>query len=214
MRTDPAVGSLSVNAVGGLLFQERFMIQRRFGSAFIAVLVFCLGTAAVADDAKPKERKRYTEPPKMTIDAAKKYVATIETSKGKIVCELFPKEAPETVNSFVFLAREGYFDGLTFHRVEGWVIQGGDPTGTSGGGPGYQIKNEAKTNTHTHEAGTLAMARTPDPDSAGSQFYFTKQAAPGLDGAYTIFGKATEGLEIINKIEIGDVMKTITIEEK
>jgi peptidyl-prolyl cis-trans isomerase B (cyclophilin B) len=181
---------------------------------------FCVGAllsasvSLLAEGPTSKERKTYTEPPKMTIDQNKKYTATIETDKGKIVCELFPKEAPETVNSFVFLAREGYFDGLTFHRVEDWVIQGGDPTGTGGGGPGYKVKNEAKMNKHSHEAGTLAMARTRDPDSAGSQFYFTKQAASHLDGAYTIFGKATEGLDVINKIERGDVIKKITIEEK
>jgi peptidyl-prolyl cis-trans isomerase B (cyclophilin B) len=178
---------------------------------FTAIL---LSTGSLRADEAKKERKTYTEAPSMKIDVNKKYTATIETAKGKIVCELFPKEAPETVNSFVFLSREGYFDGLNFHRVEDWVIQGGDPTGTGSGGPGYKIKNEAKTNKHSHEPGTLAMARTRDPDSAGSQFYFTKKASPHLDGAYTIFGKATEGLDVINKIEAGDEIKKITIEEK
>ena len=188
------------------------MNHRWISAACVALFVF--GLCLAAEEAKPKERKQYAEPPKMTIDANKTYTATIETAKGKIVCELFPKEAPETVNSFVFLAREGYFDGLKFHRVEDWVIQGGDPTGTGRGGPGYHIKSEAANNTHKHEAGTLAMARTQDPDSAGSQFYFTKQPAPHLDGAYTIFGKATEGIDVINKIEKDDEIKTVTIAEK
>ena len=190
------------------------MTRRSILTAFASLLSLGLLVTPTARAAEKKERKTYTEAPKMTIDPNKTYTATIETAKGKIVCELYPKEAPEHVNSFVFLAREGYFDGLKFHRVEDWVIQGGDPTGTGGGGPGYKIKNEAAKNTHKHEAGTLAMARTPDPDSAGSQFYFTKQAAPSLDGAYTIFGKATEGLDVINKIERGDEIKSIKIEEK
>ena len=192
------------------------MIHRRKFSmlAGLFALTCIAGVAARADEPKAKERKTYTEPPKMAIDVEKKYIATIETAKGKIVCELFPKEAPQTVNSFVFLAREGYFDGLTFHRVENWVIQGGDPTGTGGGGPGYKLKSEARNNTHKHEPGTLAMARTNDPDSAGSQFYFTKQATPHLDGAYTVFGQATEGLDVITAIRAGDEIKKVTIEEK
>ena len=176
-------------------------------------LFLTLGMPLRGDDAK-KEHTKYSEPPKMQIDDKKTYKATIDTSKGKIVVELFPKEAPITVNSFVFLAREGFYDGLTFHRVEDWVIQGGDPDGNGSGGPGYQIKNEAQNNTHKHHPGTLAMARTSDPDSAGSQFYFTKKDAEYLDGSYTIFGQATEGLDVINKIEIGDTIKSIKIEEK
>jgi len=161
-----------------------------------------------------EKRKTYSEPPPMKIDKDKKYTATIETSKGKIVCELFPKEAPITVNSFVFLAREKFFDGLNFHRVEDWVIQGGDPEGTGRGGPGYQIKNEGEQNTHTHDAGALAMARSQDPDSAGSQFYIVKQDAHWLDKKYTIFGKVTEGMDVVNKIAVGDEIKSVRIEEK
>jgi peptidyl-prolyl cis-trans isomerase B (cyclophilin B) len=179
--------------------------------SFMLLLTMCLPLRG--DEAK-KERKTYPEPPKMQIDDKKTYKATIDTSKGKIVVELFPKEAPITVNSFVFLAKEGFYDGLNFHRVEDWVIQGGDPSGDGTGGPGYQIKNEAKNNTHKHHPGTLAMARASDPDSAGSQFYFTKKDADYLDGSYTIFGQATEGLDVINKIEIGDTIKSIKIEEK
>ena len=178
----------------------------------------CLATLAIfvlsLHAEEKKERKTYTEPPPMKIDKDKKYIATIDTSKGKIVCELFPKEAPITVNSFVFLAREKFFDGLTFHRVEEWVIQGGDPEGTGRGGPGYQIKNEGENNTHTHVVGTLAMARSQDPDSAGSQFYILKKDAHWLDKKYTIFGQVTEGMDVVNKIEVGDEIKSVKIEEK
>jgi peptidyl-prolyl cis-trans isomerase B (cyclophilin B) len=180
----------------------------------LAIFALALGTSAAIVCAAAK--KKYTEPPKMTIDKDKTYLATIETDKGKIVCELFPKEAPITVNSFVFLARDGFFDNVTFHRVEDWVIQGGDPDGTGEGGPGYQLKNEAANNTHKHKGGTLAMARTPDPDSAGSQFYILTgtRDRPDLDGKYTIFGQVTEGLDVVKKIARGDVIKTIKIEEK
>lgn len=179
-----------------------------------AVCVAVLAGAVFLSPTARAERKTYKEAPPMKIDRAKTYTATIETSKGNIKVDLFPAEAPITVNSFVFLAREGFYDGLTFHRVEDWVIQGGDPEGTGAGGPGYQLKNEAKSNTHKHQAGTLAMARTQDPDSAGSQFYITKRPASHLDGLYTIFGQVTEGMDVVNKIERGDTIKSIKVEEK
>ena len=171
----------------------------------------------------PPTRKTYDAPPKMTIDVNKKYVATIETDKGKIVCELFPKAAPQTVNSFVFLAREHFYDGLTFHRVvkdpTPFVIQGGDPNGDGSGGPGYMLPLETKDNPHLHETGALAMARTNDPNSAGSQFYITLAPVHFLDPSdqspgYTVFGQTTEGQDVADKIAKGDVIKTITIEEK
>ena len=175
-------------------------------------LLVCTGVLIV----RAAEKKQWSEPPKMTIDKDKKYVATIDTDKGKIVAELFPREAPITVNSFVFLAREGFYDGLKFHRVEDWVIQGGDPTGTGRGGPGYQLKNEGTNNTHKHQAGTLAMARSQDPDSAGSQFYIItgRKDASHLDGSYTIFGQVSEGMDVVKKMERGDTIKSIKIEEK
>jgi cyclophilin family peptidyl-prolyl cis-trans isomerase len=148
----------------------------------------------------------------MVIDVTKSYTATITTNKGVITLELLPKVAPNTVNAFVCLARDGYYDGLTFHRVEDWVVQGGDPTGTGSGGPGYTLK--AEFNTTKHIVGTLAMARTPDPNSAGSQFYIVKTAASWLDGQYTVFGQTSGGLDVVTKLVRGDVMQTITIEEK
>jgi peptidyl-prolyl cis-trans isomerase B (cyclophilin B) len=143
--------------------------------------------------------KKYDKPPAMTIDANKTYTATIETSLGSIVVELYPKDAPGHVNSFVFLAREGFYEGAIFHRViPGFMIQGGDPTGTGTGGPGYMLK--AEFNSRKHTRGVLSMARAQDPDSAGSQFFVMHADAPFLDNQYTAFGKATSGLDVVDKI--------------
>jgi peptidylprolyl isomerase len=160
----------------------------------------------------PSGKKTYTAPPPMAIDANKNYTATIETDKGSIVIQLLPKVAPKTVNSFVFLSREGFYNGLTFHRVEDWVIQGGDPLGTGMGGPGYNLP--AEFNPTAHITGTVAMARSSDPNSAGSQFYITKSSTPFLDNQYTVFGQVVTGLDVVNKIAIGDVMRKVTIEEQ
>ncbi|MBM3135520.1 MAG: peptidylprolyl isomerase [Chloroflexi bacterium] len=162
--------------------------------------------------ATPSGKKTYSAPPPMTIDANKSYTATIETDKGSIVIQLLPKVAPKTVNSFVFLSREGFYNGLTFHRVEDWVIQGGDPLGTGTGGPGYNLP--AEFNPTAHITGTMAMARSQDPNSAGSQFYVTKVAASWLDNQYTVFGQVVTGLDVVNQMAIGDVMRKVTIEEQ
>jgi peptidyl-prolyl cis-trans isomerase B (cyclophilin B) len=143
--------------------------------------------------------KQYSKPPEMTIDASKSYTATIETSLGTVVVELYPKIAPGHVNSFVFLAREGFYEGVIFHRViPGFMIQGGDPTGTGTGSPGYKLK--AEFNSLKHTRGVLSAARSNDPNSAGSQFFLMHADAPFLDGQYTGFGKATSGLDVIDKI--------------
>jgi cyclophilin family peptidyl-prolyl cis-trans isomerase len=158
-------------------------------------------------------RKTYATRPLQTVDAAKSYTATIVTDKGSMVFNLLPKVAPVTVNSFVFLAREGYFNGLNFHRVEpGFVIQGGDPRGDGTGGPGYCLP--AEFNATRHIAGALAMARTSDPNSAGSQFYVTLAPAHFLDNQYTVFGQIVSGMDVALKIARGDVMQQVTIEEK
>ncbi|MFQ6059373.1 MAG: peptidylprolyl isomerase [Anaerolineae bacterium] len=165
----------------------------------------------------PVSRKTYSQPPTMTIDVNKTYVATIETDKGDIVIELYPQDAPQTVNNFVFLAREGFYDGLTFHRVEpGFVIQGGDPKGDGTGGPGYTLPAEIK---RPHPEGAVAMARlgddvNPERRSSGSQFYITLAPQPSLDGKYTVFGQVTEGMDVVRSIARGDVMRKVTIEEK
>lgn len=165
----------------------------------------------------PQQRSNmYKSAPPMTIDVAKSYTATIKTTKGSIVAELYPKDAPQSSNNFVFLARDGFYDNLTFHRVvAGFVIQGGDPGGDGTGGPGYNIPPEIKAK---HSKGALAMARQGGPaattPSSGSQFYITLEAQPGLDGQYTVFGQVTQGMDVVQSIAQGDVIQTITIDEK
>jgi peptidylprolyl isomerase/peptidyl-prolyl cis-trans isomerase B (cyclophilin B) len=160
----------------------------------------------------------------MQIDVNKEYIATLDTVRGKIVIELWPQIAPQTVNSFVFLARQGYYDGVTFHRViPGFMAQGGDPTGTGRGGPGYFIPNETSPEVKFDQAGLLAMANA-GPDTNGSQFFITYDATPHLDGGYTIFGKVVSGLEVALALTPrdpadasappGDKINAITIEEK
>jgi cyclophilin family peptidyl-prolyl cis-trans isomerase len=165
----------------------------------------------------PSERNNmYTEPPQMQIDPSKSYVATISTQKGEIVVDLDAGAAPQTVNNFVFLAREGFYDDLIFHRVEpGFVIQGGDPTGTGTGGPGYTVPAEIELK---HVRGAIAMARrgdevNPERASSGSQFYITLDETPFLDEGYTAFGQVVEGMDVVESIEVGDVIESITIEE-
>ena len=133
-------------------------------------------------------------------------VITIEMEDGKVIrAELYPEIAPNTVNNFLSLVKKGFYDGLIFHRViKGFMIQGGDPEGTGMGGPGYSIKGEFDlngfTNSLKHTTGVLSMARSMDPDSAGSQFFIMHETSPHLDGSYAAFGKVTNGIEVINKI--------------
>ena len=133
-------------------------------------------------------------------------IVTIEMEDGGIIrAELYPEIAPNTVRNFISLVKKGFYDGVIFHRViPGFMIQGGDPTGTGMGGPGYSIKGEFAqngfNNSLKHEAGVLSMARAMHPDSAGSQFFIMHKAAPHLDGAYAAFGKITEGMDVVNKI--------------
>jgi len=142
----------------------------------------------------------------------KKVIATLYTDKGAITLELFPAEAPITVDSFVTLARKGYFNGVTFHRVvPNFVIQGGDPRGTGNGGPGYQMRCEV--NTRAYERGTLGMALS-GKDTGGSQFFITHSPQPHLDGGYTVFGQVTKGMEVVDRIARGDTIKRITIVER
>jgi len=156
--------------------------------------------------------KTYSAPPPMTINKSKKYTATIETAKGKLVLELFTKDVPITVNNFVFLAREGFYDNTTFHRVvPNFVVQGGDPTGTGRGGPGYKFADEFTS--HKHTAGALSMANA-GPNTNGSQFFITFTPQPGLDGKHSVFGQLTSGMDVMKKIQPGDVIYRITIEEK
>ena len=126
--------------------------------------------------------------------------------------EFYPQDAPKTVANFVTLAKKGFYDNLVFHRVvPGFVVQGGDPKGNGTGGPGYTIKAEFNKNKHVR--GSVAMARSASPDSAGSQFYITYGATPHLDGQYTVFGKVTSGMELVDQIQQGDKMKSVKIVE-
>ena len=150
----------------------------------------------------------------MAIDANKKYSATFKTSRGEIVCDLFAKEAPTTVNNFVFLARENFYDGTVFHRViPDFMVQGGDPTGTGRGGPGYRFDDEFKGNPHKHQVGSLSMANAGSGTN-GSQFFITHIATNWLDGKHTVFGQVRSGQDIVNKTQQGDQLVSMTIIEE
>jgi peptidyl-prolyl cis-trans isomerase B (cyclophilin B) len=156
----------------------------------------------------------YSAPPTMTIDADKSYTATLDTSKGRIVCELFTKDAPKTVNNFVFLAREGFYNGTKFHRViSDFMIQGGDPTGTGRGGPGYKFEDEVANNPKKHTVGSLSMANA-GPNTNGSQFFITHVATDWLNGKHTVFGQVISGQEVVNSVQQGDTLNNVSIEEK
>jgi peptidyl-prolyl cis-trans isomerase B (cyclophilin B) len=175
------------------------------GVAIAVIIIVVIATI-------PEKPKTYSEPPPMTIDTSKQYTATIETEKGNLVLELFASDVPMTVNNFVFLAREGFYDGLTFHRVVAdFVVQGGCPIGDGTGGPGYQFDDEITE--HTHVAGALSMANSGS-NTNGSQFFITYTAQHHLDGVHSVFGQLVEGMDVLERIEQGDVMIRITIEEK
>jgi peptidyl-prolyl cis-trans isomerase B (cyclophilin B) len=150
----------------------------------------------------------------MSIDTARSFTATLDTSKGRIVCELFTKDAPKTVNNFVFLAREGFYDGTVFHRViADFMIQGGDPTGTGRGGPGYRFEDETKNNPNRHARGVLSMANA-GPNTNGSQFFITHVETPWLDGKHTVFGRVLSGQDVVDQVQQGDTLTKVSIDEK
>lgn len=206
-------------------------VQYVAGAVIALVVVFFLvqyvpwGSFGASPVASPSgEIEQYDAPPAMTIDLEKKYFATIEMENGgSIVIELYPDKAPLTVNNFVFLAREGFFNGVTFHRVlDGFMAQTGDPTGTGAGGPGYQFANEDNDLTFDKE-GVVAMANA-GRDTNGSQFFITFGPAEWLNGGYTIFGQVIEGMDVVNNITLrdpqqnpsfeGDKIKSVTISEE
>ncbi len=153
----------------------------------------------------------YSKPPAMVIDSTKDYTATIETEKGNLVLDLFAKNVPKTVNNFVFLAREGYYDGVTFHRViPGFMAQGGDPTGTGAGGPGYKFEDEFSV--HKHTEGAISMANA-GPNTNGSQFFITYAPQPHLDNHHSVFGQLIKGMDVLKQLKNGDRMIKVTVEE-
>lgn len=160
------------------------------------------------------ETKQWDSPPEMTIDPNKVYMVEMRTNKGNITLELYPEHAPKTVNNFVFLAGEGFYDGVAFHRViPDFVIQGGDPSGTGAGGPGYRFEDETGGNPLVHSAGVISMANS-GPDTNGSQFFITHSPHPHLNGRHTVFGKVTDGMDVVNSVKEGDVMEKVTAREK
>jgi cyclophilin family peptidyl-prolyl cis-trans isomerase len=166
--------------------------------------------------------KTYDRPPEMALDPSYEYYAIFVTEKGPVNVRLFAEEAPETVNNFVFLAREGYFDGTTFHRViADFMVQGGDPTGTGTGGPGYRIPDEFHPELRHDRPGVLSMANA-GPNTGGSQFFITHVATPWLDDKHAVFGEVVDGMEVVGNIrerdpqrdrEPGDRIERIEIEE-
>jgi cyclophilin family peptidyl-prolyl cis-trans isomerase len=154
--------------------------------------------------------KRYSAPPSTGIDPKKKYTATIVTPLGNIVIELFADKAPKTVNNFVFLARDGYYDGVTFHRViKGFMAQGGDPTGSGRGGPGYVFEDEFHPQLRHNGPGILSMANA-GPNTNGSQFFITHGPTPHLDNKHSVFGKVTQGLDVLLQIPERDPARAST----
>ena len=168
------------------------------------------------------ESKSYPSPPDMSIASGRDYFATFHTERGPIRIKLYADKAPNTVNNFVFLARDGYFDGTTFHRViKDFMVQGGDPTGTGMGGPGYQIRDEFHPDLRHDRPGILSMANA-GPNTGGSQFFITYGATPWLDGRHAVFGEVVEGMDVVNAIrerdpqsdaQPGDRIERVEIEE-
>ena len=157
--------------------------------------------------------KQWDNPPAMQIDPQKTYRVTIETNRGDMELELYPEHAPKTVNNFVFLAQDGFYDGIVFHRViSDFMVQGGDPTGTGRGGPGYQFEDEVAENPLRHDAKVISMANA-GPNTNGSQFFITHSPQPHLDGMHTVFGKVVEGQDIVDAIQQGDRMVKVMVSE-
>ena len=205
--------------------------MRNYAVLLVVALVALLAAACDGGEATPTPTptpnpsptpayKTYTNPPEMTIDTSKQYTATITTDHGDMVLELFAADVPNTVNNFVFLAQDGFYDNSSFHRVlPGFMAQGGDPTGTGTGTPGYYIPNEITS--HTHVTGALSMANS-GADRNGCQFFICYEAKPHLDGSYSVFGQLIEGWEVFESLTPrnpeeyptfpGDTIVTITIE--
>lgn len=196
----------------------------------VAAIIWAVADSQITAEKTPADSSRGTAPkqyaslPETQIDPQKRYTAKVRMVKGgEFVIQLFPDKAPITVNSFIFLAREGFFDGVTFHRVlEGFMAQGGDPTGTGSGGPGYQFANE-DSDLSFDKAGVVAMANA-GRDTNGSQFFITFGPAPHLDGGYTIFGQVISGMDVVYGLRLrdplqypdyeGDAIETILITEE
>jgi cyclophilin family peptidyl-prolyl cis-trans isomerase len=191
----------------------------------VVLVLIVIGIAWLVFAGSPSARKQYDAPPPMSIDPTKQYIATFKMEKGgEFKAQLYADRTPITVNNFVFLAREGFYDGTTFHRVlDGFMAQGGDPDGTGMGGPGYQFEDEFRDDLTFDRPGLLAMANG-GPNTNGSQFFITFAPTPHLNGKHTIFGEIIEGMDVVNGLTRrdpdqaptfqGDVIETIEITEQ
>ncbi len=167
--------------------------------------------------------KQWNTPPELTIDPKSKYVARMDTDKGEIIIELYASKAPKTVNNFIFLAQEGFYDGVIFHRViDNFMVQGGDPAGSGTGGPGYRFEDEFDPSLKHDKPGVLSMANA-GPNTNGSQFFITHVPTPWLDGKHSVFGQVIEGMEVVMSIPTRDPLKPeypgvkilkVTVEER
>lgn len=194
------------------------------GALLAVVLIAVTWAAMERTNANMTKPKQWSSPPPMTIDPTKQYFAILKTEKGDIRIQLFADKAPKTVNNFVFLARQGFYDNTTFHRViPGFMAQGGDPTGTGSGGPGYQFADEFHPDLKHDSEGILSMANA-GPNTNGSQFFITYAPQPHLDGHHAVFGKVVSGMDVLqaltprdprtNPTFSGDRLLTVVIEEK
>ncbi|MGI9343580.1 MAG: peptidylprolyl isomerase [Gammaproteobacteria bacterium] len=155
--------------------------------------------------------EQWTAPPALEIDTAKTYQVSIETNRGTIELDLYAEHAPNTVNNFVFLAGQGFYDGVSFHRViADFMVQGGDPTGSGAGGPGYRFDCEVAGNPLQHDRCVISMANA-GPNTNGSQFFITHVPCPHLDGKHTVFGRVTQGEDVVDAIQQGDTMEKVTV---
>ncbi len=190
--------------------KKKLLIVLGAAAAIALIVVIARMPAQEGENVLSSKPRIYSAPPAMTIGTGKQYTATIETERGNLVLELFARDVPMTVNNFVFLARDGFYDGLTFHRViPGFVAQGGCPIGDGTGNPGYQFDDEFSE--HTHVTGALSMANS-GANTNGCQFFITYTPQPHLDGKHSVFGQLIEGIDILEIIESGDVITRITIE--
>ena len=158
--------------------------------------------------------QKWDNPPDLQMDDTTQYQCLMQTDKGEIKIELYAGSAPNTVNNFVFLSNEGFYDGITFHRViNNFMIQGGDPTGSGSGGPGYRFNDEFDGNPHTHQTGSLSMANA-GPNTNGSQFFICHGPQPHLDGKHTVFGQVIQGQDVVDSIQQGDHIVSVSIIEE
>jgi peptidyl-prolyl cis-trans isomerase B (cyclophilin B) len=173
--------------------------------------LFLTGVIKMPSSTPKPQPQSYNSPIPMVIDVNKKYTAVIKTARGDLTLELYPQDAPVTVNSFVSLARKGFYNGLTFHRIiPGFMAQGGDPTGTGSGGPGYKFQDEFSS--RTNQEGSLSMANS-GPNTNGSQFFICYAPQPHLNGKHTVFGQLTQGMDALKQLVNGDKMTEVIITE-